>query len=72
MQEKDESASPSNGREQKPLRIRLPGFVSDQEIGLGNALKRTTRYLGIKPCSGCERRAEALNRWITITGRQSR
>ena len=50
-------------------RIRLPGFVTDEDIGLGDAVKRVTYALGMKPCSGCERRAAALNRWFVFTGR---
>lgn len=50
-----------------PHRVRLPGFISDRDIGLGDALTRTTTYLGIRPCGGCKRRAAALNRWITFT-----
>jgi hypothetical protein len=52
-----------------PHRVRLPGFVSDDAIGLGDALKRVTYSIGIKPCGGCERRAAALNRWVVFTGR---
>ena len=51
-----------------PVRIHLPGFIRDEEIGLGDAMKRATRYLGVKPCGGCERRAAALNRWIVFSG----
>ena len=50
--------------EPQPYRVRLPGFVSDEEIGLGDVIKRATSYFGIKPCGGCERRAAALNRWV--------
>jgi hypothetical protein len=49
--------------------VRLPGFISDEEAGLGDVIKRATSYIGIKPCGGCERRAAALNRWVTFTGR---
>jgi hypothetical protein len=52
-----------------PHRVRLPGFVSDDALGLGDALKRVTYAIGIKPCGGCERRAAALNRWVVFTGR---
>ena len=45
--------------ERQPHRVRLPGFVSDQEIGLGDVIQRATSYIGIKPCGGCERRARA-------------
>jgi hypothetical protein len=48
--------------------MRLPGFVRDEDIGLGDLVKRTTVSLAIKPCGGCERRAAMLNRWLTFTG----
>ena len=49
-------------------KVRLPGFIADDdEIGLGDVIKRTTSYLGIKPCGGCNRRAAALNRWMKFT-----
>jgi hypothetical protein len=50
-------------------RVRLPGFVSDAEVGLGDAIRRFTSSLGIKPCSSCLRRAQVLNHWIVFTGR---
>jgi hypothetical protein len=53
----------------QPFRVRLPGFVSDEEIGLGTVIKRVTATFGIRPCGGCERRAAALNRQIVFTGR---
>jgi hypothetical protein len=52
-----------------PHRIRLPGFVTDEDIGLGDAIKRVTYALGIRPCGGCERRAAALNRRFVFTRR---
>ncbi len=55
--------------ELQPFRVRLPGFVSDDEIGLGDAIKRVTHAFGIQPCGGCERRAVALNRTFVFTGR---
>jgi hypothetical protein len=48
-------------------RVRLPGFIIDQEIGLGDAIKRITYTLEIKPCGGCERRAATLNRWMRFS-----
>lgn len=51
-------------------RIRLPGFVVGDEIGLGDVVERVTRAAGIRPCGACERRAAALNRWIVFGGRQ--
>lgn len=48
-------------------KVRLPGFITDDEIGLGDVIKRATNYFGIKPCRGCNRRAAALNRWMVFT-----
>lgn len=48
----------------QPRRVRLPGFLIEEEIGLGDAIKRATYAMGIKPCGGCEKRAAALNRWM--------
>lgn len=56
-------------RERPPYRLRLPGFVSDDDIGLGDLLKRVTYAVGIKPCGGCERRAAALNRRMVFSKR---
>ena len=58
----DQSAHP-------PHRVRLPSFIMDAEIGLGDVIKRATSYIGIKPCGGCERRAAAFNRYVVFTGR---
>jgi hypothetical protein len=66
-------ASPSQGddpvgQSERPRhRVRLPGFVADEEIGLGDVIKRATSYIGIKPCGGCERRAAALNRRVIFS-----
>jgi len=46
--------------------VRLPGFVTDEQIGLGDAIERVTSYIGIRPCGGCKRRAAALNRWMVF------
>jgi hypothetical protein len=51
----------------EPFRVRLPGFVRDEEIGLGDVVKRMTYAAGIRPCSGCEKRAAALNRRVIFT-----
>ncbi len=48
-------------------RVRLPGFLIEEEIGLGDVIKRATFAMGIKPCGGCEKRAAALNRWMHFT-----
>jgi hypothetical protein len=60
----------SIGSTSRPTQARLPGFVSDEEIGLGDAIKRVTHAFGVKPCSGCERRAAALNRRLVFSRRR--
>jgi hypothetical protein len=62
---------PDSG-ERPSRQARLPGFVRDEEIGLGDVIKRATSYFGIQPCGGCEQRRVALNRWFGFTnGRRS-
>lgn len=34
----------------QPYRLSLPGFLVDEDIGLGDALKRLTYFVGISPC----------------------
>lgn len=63
--------SRGNASEPSPLRVRLPGFIADEEIGLGDVLRRATSYFGIRPCGSCGRRADALNRWVMFTNRLS-
>ncbi len=53
--------------ERTPYRARLPGFIKDEEVGLGDVIKRVTYAMGVKPCGGCERRADALNRWMVFS-----
>ena len=64
-----DKAKETDAAEGQPYRVRLPGFIKDEEIGLGDALKRVTYAMGIGPCAGCERRAAALNRWMVFTRR---
>ncbi|HEY7375566.1 MAG TPA: hypothetical protein VIF57_25640 [Polyangia bacterium] len=35
-------------------------------VGLGQAVKRVTTSLGIRPCGGCQRRARALDRFVVL------
>lgn len=72
MKRKIESDIPPDHEEQPSHRVRLPGFIADEEIGLGDVIKRATSYLGIKPCGGCERRATTLNRWVSFSNRKSK
>ena len=68
MRKKSATASVENITVREPHRARLPGFVSNEEIGLGDMIKRVTYAVGIKPCGGCHRRAAALNRWMVFGG----
>jgi hypothetical protein len=64
MTTKEKRMRQGEKRQLEAYRVRLPGFLIDEEIGLGDAMKRVTYAMGIKPCSGCEKRAAALNRWM--------
>jgi hypothetical protein len=38
----------------------------EEEVGLGDLIKRATALIGIEACGGCEQRAARLNRMISI------
>jgi hypothetical protein len=67
--ERKKSSAPKTRphEEPQPYRVRLPGFVKDEQVGLGDVVKRATYSLGIRPCGGCGQRAAALNRWMVFT-----
>jgi hypothetical protein len=58
--------------EHSRYRVRMPGFLVDDAVGLGDVIKHTASYIGIKPCGGCQRRARTLNRWVAFTRRPPR
>lgn len=60
---KDEPKN-SEPRPRESHRVRLPGFLIEDEIGLGDVIKRATYAMGISACGGCEQRAQTLNRWV--------
>ncbi|RQQ26036.1 hypothetical protein DF111_32085 [Burkholderia stagnalis] len=66
MPEKGNASQPTS---KTPHQVRLPVFVGRDNVGLGDVIKSATYVAGIKPCDGCERRAQALNRWLAFTGR---
>jgi len=51
---------------QRAHRIRLPGFLIERDIGLGDVIKHVTSSFGFAPCAGCGRRAASLNNWIVF------
>lgn len=54
-----------------PMVVRVPGLGARQ-MGLGDVIKKATSTLGIEPCGGCSRRADALNRRVQFVGEQDR
>lgn len=65
---KKASAHEAEQREERQAyRVRLPGFVRDEEVGLGDVIKRATYSVGIRPCGGCAQRAATMNRWMVFT-----
>ena len=67
MNKNELATRPTNQVGSQPHQVRLPGFLIDEDIGLGDALKRVTYAMGIKPCGGCEKRAAALNQWMRFS-----
>jgi len=64
-----EEPTPQPQPSREPRRVRLPGFVRDEGVGLGDVIKRATTLLGIRPCRGCAQRAAQLNERVVIVGR---
>jgi hypothetical protein len=67
MNEKETTKGHGEKPQHQPHRVRLPGFIIEEEIGLGDVIKKVTYAMGIKPCAGCERRAATLNRLMRFT-----
>ncbi len=56
-------------RSREPYRVRLPGFITESEIGLGDGVSRVTAAFGIRACGGCLHRAAMLNQWFVFSGK---
>jgi hypothetical protein len=63
----DENLNAKDRAQSTPYQVRLPGFIADDAVGLGDVVQRMSYAMGIKPCGGCERRAAVLNRWMVFT-----
>jgi hypothetical protein len=61
----------SHTEKRQPHRINMPGFVNE-EIGLGDVIKKTTQKIGFRHCDGCERRRIALNNWVVFSPGRSK
>jgi hypothetical protein len=59
-----ETRAPAEARPRH--RVRLPGFLIEEEVGLGDVIKKATSSAGIKPCGSCQKRAAALNRFMSF------
>jgi hypothetical protein len=68
MEREEPKGNQAEKTERQPYRVRLPRFITQENIGLGDAIKRATYAAGIKTCGGCERRAAVLNRWFLFSG----
>jgi hypothetical protein len=55
---------------QVSIRVSVP-FRLDEEVGLGEVIKRMTATVGVTPCAPCEARAAAMDRMIVFSGRRS-
>lgn len=64
---KNEASGHEESQGRPHYRVRLPGFLIEEEMGLGDAIKRVTYAMGVKPCAGCEKRAAALNQWMNFS-----
>jgi hypothetical protein len=62
----EESQTPIEERRAEPHRVRLPPFIIDQEVGLGDVIMRGTSAVGVRPCGRCQQRAQALNEWVVF------
>ena len=67
MKQDEDKDAATEKQEYLPHRARIPGFLLEQDVGLGNVVKRVTSTFGIRPCGGCEQRAARLNRWLVFT-----
>jgi hypothetical protein len=51
------------------LRIPVPGLASGA-VGLGDVVSRAAAHVGLSPCGGCRRRAQAMNAWLSFGPRR--
>lgn len=71
MKEEELKSDHADKSDPQPYRVRLPGFITTENVGLGDVIKRATSAVGIQPCGGCTRRAAILNSWMVFSGRRS-
>jgi len=52
MNLEETNSDQGNNSERQPHHVHLPGFITDEEVGLGDLIKRATSAIGIRPCGG--------------------
>ena len=57
----------SNDAGSEPFRVRLPGFVAQEAVGLGDVVNRFGHAIGMTPCGACRERRARLNRFLVFT-----
>jgi hypothetical protein len=67
MTEETSQSQPADRKQAPAFQVRLPGFILDEEVGLGEMIERMTGQLGITPCQSCHKRAASLNRWVVFS-----
>jgi len=70
MSQEEPKADRADRGKLTPRRVRLPGFITETDVGLGDVIKRATSLVGIRPCGSCLERAANLNRRMVIAGRR--
>ena len=55
----------------KRITINTRGVLK-KSIGLGDAIKKMTNSVGIKPCEACNKRAQKLNEMIQFSNGKKR
>jgi hypothetical protein len=70
MSDEESTGQRSGSSQREPHRVRLPGFISDEKVGLGELVKKATSMVGIRPCGGCAERAKRLDNWMVFSRRR--
>ncbi len=72
MHKEEAGSKQTDKRTRRPHHVRLPGFITEETVGLGDVITRATSAVGIQPCGDCARRAATLNRWLVFSGERRR
>jgi hypothetical protein len=67
MATKETERTETDKQASQPFRVRLPGFIVQDQVGLGDVIKRATYVMGFTLCAACEKRVAWLNRSVIFT-----